>query len=426
MRGNLEKFRSFQRNPAQFLRDYASDHQFQSGSIDFALTRLHIVFDQEMIGQVLQSRSEEFPQSRQVFKKITPITGKKGLVQLQGKNSAIARTKAFKLFRKPSMEHIGGHIRGVSEELLQSIEEANGELILDPSQIDEIVLRVASKMFLGVDLKNLSGDVARDFYKLNRLCGERMLSPLSLPLFFPTVKNRKILKHRAKLRENFSRLMRSKRSEDQNTLLGVFSDDENVLDHVLTFLFAGHDTTSSSILFTLMLLSERKDLQERISGGDDLLLQCAYKESLRLFPPAYMLAREARDHCELGRLRIKRGDLVIIPLVALHRNPANFSEPDKFLPERFLAGQSSIDRFSYLPFGFSKKSCVGEKLANLESSIVIKEILKRFELVEVERLQEIDSLVTLQFPSQSYLKLKRKFSKKEVINANSKTKIIER
>ncbi|XP_022222750.2 cytochrome P450 9c1 [Drosophila obscura] len=188
-------------------------------------------------------------------------------------------------------------------------------------------------------------------------------------------------------------------------------NDEDLLAQCLLFFSAGFDTVATCLSFTsyeLLMNPEAQDkLYEEIMateaqlGGKPLdydtlmgmkYLDCVVSESLRMWPPAYILDRmcgsDFQLHDEEGKLvlNLKKDDLINIPVVALHHDPDNFPQPEQFRPERFDDDHKhEIKPFSYLPFGIGQRSCIGNRLALMEVKALLYQLVRRFRLEPTER-----------------------------------------
>lgn len=164
-------------------------------------------------------------------------------------------------------------------------------------------------------------------------------------------------------------------------------------DNLLTFIVAGHETTALTLSWALYLMAEHAEIQEsaaaearahlgdRPATQDDLdalpLTRQIIDETLRLYPPAAFLSRSAQAPDTLGGREVAKGDTVILPIYALHRNKLLWDDPDAFRPERF-ADPRSIDRFAYLPFGDGPRICIGANFALQEAVIILATLLAQF------------------------------------------------
>jgi cytochrome P450 len=169
-------------------------------------------------------------------------------------------------------------------------------------------------------------------------------------------------------------------------------------DNLLTFIVAGHETTALSLAWSLYLLAfdpvaqekartEAQDvLKGRAATADDVpalkYVRQVIDEALRLYPPAAFLSRTAQaDDQILGR-EIRKGDTVMLPIYALHRNHLLWDDPNAFRPERF-DDPKAVDRFAYLPFGDGPRICIGASFALQEAVIVLATLVSRFRFTAI-------------------------------------------
>jgi cytochrome P450 len=166
-----------------------------------------------------------------------------------------------------------------------------------------------------------------------------------------------------------------------------------VRDNLLAFIVAGHETTALTLSWAIYLLAHHPDIQNRaraeaqaVISGDcatekDLnnlpLVRAIIDETLRLYPPAAFVSRTAQGPDRLCDRDVVAGDTVILPFYALHRSHLYWSEPDLFKPERFLH-PSTVERFTYLPFGDGPRICIGASFALQEAVIILATLLAKF------------------------------------------------
>ena len=173
---------------------------------------------------------------------------------------------------------------------------------------------------------------------------------------------------------------------------GEAMSDRQIRDEVMTIFVAGHDTTANGLAWTLYLLARHPEIQDRVAGQvrsqlqgntpgfDDFprlqAVEHVFAEALRMYPPVWILGRKALEPYEFGQFKVERGAVLLVCMAALHRSPAFFPEPDRFLPERWA--NPTWPRYAYLPFGAGARMCIGERFAWLEGVICLATLLQRY------------------------------------------------
>ncbi len=173
--------------------------------------------------------------------------------------------------------------------------------------------------------------------------------------------------------------------------------DKELIDEVLTLIVAGHETTAAALTWTWYLISQNPDTAARLeseadrtNSGQMLGLDAAeslgfthqvVQESLRLYPPGWLITRRTLEADELGGYPIApRTDVFISPYM-LHRHPAYWSEPEEFRPERFAGADcEERHRFAYIPFAVGPRHCIGENMAMFEMLVHVSAMSRRFRL----------------------------------------------
>jgi cytochrome P450 len=163
-------------------------------------------------------------------------------------------------------------------------------------------------------------------------------------------------------------------------------------DQVATMILAGHETTAVTLFWALYLLSLDQDEQGRVAGevgGEPITpealprlvrTRAVVDETLRLYPPAFVLVRAALGPDRLPGLDVKRGLIVMIAPWVLHRHRRLWRDPEAFDPTRFLPDAPRPPRFAYLPFGAGPRICIGAQFALTEATLVLAALVQRFRL----------------------------------------------
>ncbi len=186
----------------------------------------------------------------------------------------------------------------------------------------------------------------------------------------------------------------------QDPLTGATLSDLNIRYQMVTFLIAGHETTSGLLSFTLYFLLKNPEILrrarsevERVMGNSqprfEHLSQLGYldqifKESLRIWPtaPAFGITPKA-DTILGGKYPVKKGDSILVLLPMLHRDPAQWPNPETFDPDRFAPGKE-IPAHSWKPFGNGQRACIGRGFSIQEATLVLAMALQRFDLFQTQ------------------------------------------
>nr|GMC77674.1 cytochrome P450 734A1-like [Ipomoea batatas] len=200
--------------------------------------------------------------------------------------------------------------------------------------------------------------------------------------------------------ENYCYYNKSKKvgGSNTNTAMLLLLSADDIVEECKTIFFAGKHTTSNLLAWTTVLLAMHPRWQQlareevlRVSGARDTpskhhlpnlkTLEMILKESLRLYPPAVATIRRAKEEVRLGELSVPAGTELLIPIVAIHHDPALWgSDAHDFNPARFARGldQAAKHPMAFLPFGQGARRCIGQNLAILQAKLAIAIILQRF------------------------------------------------
>ena len=271
----------------------------------------------------------------------------------------------------------------------------------------ELTLRIVAKVLFGVEVGEQTQRVS---HALNLLMkhssGVRMiLPPIIRYVPLPTlIRMRRAIN---RLDETVYSIIRLRRTsgEDTGDLLSMLiaardedgsqMSDRQLRDEVMTFLLAGYETTALALSWMWYLLSENSSaeatlhqelaavLNGRVPGFDDLprlrFTEAVVKETMRLYPPAWSVAREAACDVEIAGYRIPAGSNVVMSQWIMHRDKRYFADPHKFDPSRWLNGSTQrLPRYAYFPFGGGPRLCIGASFAMMEAMLVLATIAQKF------------------------------------------------
>lgn len=269
-----------------------------------------------------------------------------------------------------------------------------------------LTLLIAMKSLFGIEgseVKTL-GDA---IYEIVRYDLNRMRAFMTMPGSWPTPANRRVEQAYRLLEDTVYRIIAEKqrsqaRTNDLlSTLLRAMDDDgshmtaKQVRDETMTLLIAGHETTALAIAWTLHLLAENPRVEKQLSeelasvlGGrvptvDDLdrlpYLRAVIDESLRLYPPVYVVSRVASEPINLGGYRFPVGTSFLMAPWVIQRSARYFDGPLEFRPERWLDGQRKrLPAYAYFPFGGGPRRCIGGTFALNEAGLIVAYLLQQF------------------------------------------------
>ena len=390
----FKQLKSFIKDPLSFITNQRRE-QGDFFTVNLGIKKIHFACHPNYAEAMLGMRADQFQKSRLIFNKILPITGKRGLVQLENDEWARMRKMTNDIFQR---KYMARYQEMMIYYLDKECEKIDGAPVVN---IMALMTSYTLKTALNVIFGNVNNETAESFsslfLELNARCGLRMRSLLSLPSV-------KIARIQRALRAKITALIASQHIEGVSLLsvlrqkITMTENDRTALivDQLMTFLFAGFETTAASLASCLYLIAKHPELHEKIIGDDDKksYTTAVYKEALRLYPPAWMLARQAVTDTLLCEQKITKGDNIFLCVCEIHRHPECWDSPDSCKPERFLLDDKP--RFSFVPFGMGKRICSGHAIAMMEAVLAISRLCQRYQFSSLDdQPLKMQAMVTL-------------------------------
>jgi cytochrome P450 len=290
-----------------------------------------------------------------------------------------------------------------------------------------LTLDIAVRTLFGTTLPGEARKVGRSLEFLMRYSLRRNRSPFKLPEKWPTPANRRAEREIQFLDSLVYRIIDERKklgdASEHNDLLSLLmaAMDEDgsqmtakqLRDEIMTLFTAGHETTALTLSWAWYLLSKNpsaearlyEELRDVLTGrlpsiadlGQLPYLRGVVNEALRLYPPAYILARTSIAPCTIGGYELPAGSTVVFSQWITHRDARFFNDPDAFIPERWLDGlEDRLPAGAYFPFGDGPRRCIGQNFALMEVVLVLATIAQKFQfrLVPGQKIVP-DPLVTL-------------------------------
>jgi cytochrome P450 len=364
----------------------------------------------DLIEYVLVRNPQNFLKDR-VVRKSGWLLGQ-GLLTAEGEDWKRQRRLIQPAFSRERIAAYARYMTGCAQELLATWK--SGAVV----DVHEAMMALT----LHVVLRALFESESAETQKISRCLNTVMLNStggkLILPAFLRYLPLPGMRDVRAAVRQMYSAVSHivAERSQNQNSsndLLSILirareSDDsslseEQLRDEVMTFLLAGHETTALALSWALSLLGQNAGAQaklqheaDRIGAGETLTMSempsLAYtdsviKETLRLYPPAWSMAREAISDFELEGYRIPAGANIVMSQWIMHRDRRFFVDPESFDPERWSTPAcKDLPRFAYFPFGGGPRQCIGASFAMTEAVLILATLARKFEFVAAENI----------------------------------------
>jgi cytochrome P450 len=262
------------------------------------------------------------------------------------------------------------------------------------NDMSELTLEIVLKSIFGTDLARLEQQMGVNPFEVVAKQQNRDLKFAFQFRSLARLVGELIARRRDSAEEHFDFLSMFMQSRDRENDAPMA--DKELIDEVLTLIVAGHETTAAALTWTWYLVSAHPETAEQLHKEAD---QCSatvlgldaaeslsfthqvLQEALRLYPPGWLITRRALEADELGGFAIApRTDVFISPYM-LHRNPAFWSDPEAFKPERFAgADAEQRHRFAYIPFAAGPRHCIGENIAMFEMLVHMRTMAQRFHL----------------------------------------------
>lgn len=383
---------------------------------------VHIPLDPDLVQHVLLDNAAAYAKPDIVKGLLAPIIGR-GLLTSDDKLWRDQRRIVAASFTPPAVDALVPVFAGAAERTMQAW--SNGKLVDLASQATATTMRVIANALFGGEPRLTSKEsMAHIAAALDAFSEARIQAILGLPVIPLSAKARAGRRGQIFLRQTLSDVVRNRRDGGSDDFLSKvirslgdrFDPAEAhalAVDNAATFYLAGHETTANAITWTLFLLSEQAELQERAgeearealapNDRDPLLadrlplLRQILEESMRLYPPVPRFDRQAVAPDRLGSEKVAPGDIVSIWPWLIHRHKALWEDPDAFNHERFAtSAKNGRHRFQYLPFGGGPRLCVGARFATVEALTILAHWLRQWSFRPVPRRRvRMSGMVTL-------------------------------
>ncbi|MET9882783.1 cytochrome P450 [Streptomyces sp. NPDC006430] len=387
-------------------------------------TVLHCIFSAEGAQQVLASESANFRKDNAFYQEVRDSFGN-GLLTSQDEDYLRQRRLVQPLFTKRRVDGYASAVATETRAVVAAWEQAPGSVIDVGEEMMQLALRAVTRILFGIDVDATVDVVDRCFPVITDYVLRRGYSPANIPRTWPTPGNKRAATAMDELYAVCDGIISERRGgaaargDDLLSLLAAATsaddlefDAAELRDQVLIFLLAGHETTATSLAFSLHLLARHPEQQarareevSRVLGGrppeaadlDRLpYLMQVLKEAMRLYPAAPVIGRSAVAATEVGGHTVPAGANVILAPWVTHRHPRYWPDPDRFDPDRFTPeAEAGRPRYAWFPFGGGPRACIGQHFSMLESVVALAMILRSYAFEAVDTEVPVSAGITL-------------------------------
>lgn len=369
--------------------------------------QLYFVADPACIEEILVKKADRFRKDR-TSRLLSRVVGN-GLLVNDGESWRRQRRLLQPAFHQRQLQSYAAAMVGAIERAAATWQ--TGEVRNVHEDMMAVTLNIVAEALFGADVSADAGHMGRIISELmeefGRILG--LAARFQPPAWVPTPANRRFRASARKVDRVILRVIDARRrnpsgpaQDDLLSLLiaardedGSTMTDAQVRDEAVTLFLAGHETTALALTYSLYLLALHPECQARVAdelarvldgrtpGLGDLeslkYTDAVLHESMRLYPPAWVMARQALTEVEIGGFHFPKGaEFVMTPWV-VHRDPKSFADPEAFKPERWEGDLAQrLPRFAYFPFGGGPRVCIGNRFAMMEAKLVLAVALQRF------------------------------------------------
>jgi cytochrome P450 len=395
----------------------------------FFLHKSFILNRPDAIRHVLLSNYENYTRTPAGIRMLRPVLGE-GLLIAEGHAWTFQRRTLAPAFTPRATANLVPHMTAVLDETIAKLDARNGETVDLREAMQRMTLEIAGRTMFSFGMDR-HGPTLRNFVMEY---GERLGRPyfldMLLPVSWPSPMDFARARFRKRWTEFVAMLIAERRAagkkdgapprdlfdlmdEARDPETGKGFSDAQLIDEVATMILAGHETTATALFWALYLLALDPDTQEEVASetrGEHLdsmadidrqkFTRAVIEETMRLYPPAFLIARAAREKDSVAGIEIGRGDIIMIAPWLLHRHEKLWDQPDAFVPKRFMSTEAP-DRFAYLPFGAGPRVCVGAPFAQAESVLALARLIGAFRVELVDTAPVIPHGVVTTQPDRS-------------------------
>lgn len=406
-RSQLEAYLVLRRNPLELWGKDAYEERILPGRF---LGRQQLMLnDPDAIRHVLVTHHEKYGRNLGTRRVLRPVLGQ-GLFLAEGEAWKHQRRTIAPALAPRTMPILARHVARASAAKEAELAALAGRPVELITQLQHLALTIAGQSMFSLEMAGFGAEMRGMLLHYARRHAKPGLLDLLLPISVPTPADLGRQGFRSTWLGLIDRMIDARERQghapgearDLFDLLAAARDPETgagfdraqLRDEVSTMILAGHETTAVTLFWACYIAARLPEQQAQLAAeaeAADLspegaaaaslpLIRAHIDEALRLYPPAFLIVRQALAADVIGGRPIQPGTVISISPWVLHRHRKLWRDPDRFDPARFLPGAPPPERYAYMPFGAGPRICVGMRFALTEATLVLARLLRRFRL----------------------------------------------
>ena len=407
--GPLGSLTGFRRDPLDLLM---SGFRELGDVVHFRLfTRdLVLVAHPNDVRYVLQQHTGNYDKRTRGFEVLRTFL-REGLLTSEGDHWLRQRRIAQPAFHHKRIAAFGSAMIGAAGDLVDRWQCVSAPVVVNVTdEMMRLTLRIVGEALLSTDVSHEADRVGQALNITLRRANDAIYRIVPLPEWWPTPASRRLRAAMRTLDDVILEIIAKRRAGDldpddllsmlmqaRDEETGEGMSDAQLRDEVMTVFLARQETTAIALSWTWYLLSQHEAVRQRLHTEIDTVLsgrtptvadlprlgyvERVVKESMRLYPPAWVISRRAIEDDIIGGCRIPAGSIVLLSPYVTHRHPRFWANPEDFDPDRFeISRQADRPPFAHFPFGGGPRQCIGNSFAMMELVLVVTTIAQRCEL----------------------------------------------
>jgi len=384
------------------------------GSFHFGPFPLVIFNTSEYVHSIFVEHAYDFDKGEATHNAFRPVIGN-GIFASEGAFHRRQRKLIAPAFQPRQITGYADTMVKYSEQIQQGWRE--GEMVDISQEMTQLTMSIVGKVLFDADVFTEADEIGAAMTTVLGHVTHTLSTLFPIPLSWPTPRTRRTRRAIAVLRGRIQKMIDERQASpaERNDLLSILlqargedgsrMSDEQISDEALTLFGAGHETTATALAWAWYLLATHQDVYKNMQQEVDSVLNGraptyadlahlpytlqVFKETMRLYPPAYGISRAALHDFEIDGYFIPKNRYVVVCPYTLHRCPDYFPVPEKFDPQRFTPeNEKRLPRYAYLPFGAGPRICIGNHFAMMEGHLLLATLAQHvtFELIEGQKI----------------------------------------